>query len=505
MSARREDRDMSEGSSYGDGGDTGAGGTGGDNGGTGVGEPPVHPDQEQVNAQVDALLRLQNFEDKRQTEDWIIDRRRVGDERPEPGFRRVRLERVRRLTRENELTDDDIITVSREIIAPVPDSVADEDQRERLREQLENFHLVERLCCDLARYEIPDTDDTVATALQRLRADGATVSANHLAALGNTSKGGDTPADTTREPRLLASEAGEPSTGAPLVVVIDTGLDIDVQARTDAFLDDIVAGPHDRDRKNEVTDATGQPPADDFLDRAAGHGTFVAGIIRQVEPEARVVMLRALDTEGMGGEDMIATAICWSRTIFEQHGGRGVLNLSLGIETIDDLPPLAIECALRELPPGVVVVAAAGNEPSRRPLWPAAHKRVLAVGGLCDDLSPSAWSNRGGFVDFSTRGEGIVSTFVEGNEAERDGDPPASFFGQTAYATWTGTSFSAPQVAAQIAGLIANLGPDDPVEIAVQQLRQAGTYTPDWGYVLDILPPANPPLVCSRERLRAEA
>lgn len=460
----------------------------------------VHPDQERVDAQVDALVALQDPEVKQRYEAWIVDRRAVTDGPAEPGFRRVGVELTPKLDENDNVSDERLLTVDREIIAPA-DSEGDLVSN--------GFILVEHLCCELARYRIPDGGGprrlTVTEALRRVRGRGILASANHAVMLGNTSKGGNSVEGSTRTPRFVESSSApkgaDQDADAPLVVVIDTGLDERSKARKDRFLDDIEAEKRDLDPLDEVPPFGPRPF--DQLDLAAGHGTFVAGVIRQVEPRAHVVMIRALDTEGIGGEDMIATAICRARDVFEKHGGRGVLNLSLGIETIDDLPPLAIECALRELQPGVAVVAAAGNEPSRHPLWPAAHKRVLAVAGLCDDLSPTAWSNRGAFVDFSTRGEGIVSTFVGGTETQRQDEPPATTFpfgGQNhAYALWTGTSFATPQVAAMIADLIAE-DPSTDVEEAVQDLRSDKEYRPGWGYVVPVLPPADPPLRCSRSR-----
>lgn len=500
MSARGEDREMSEGSNYGS--DRDVGGHGENQGGN-----DDRTEQDRVNDQVDALVALRDPETRRQREDWLIRRRPVTDELAPRGVRRVGVQRTPRLTSDNELADEQILTVDREIIAPTRDSVADDELRVRLDDELADFDLVEELCCGLARYRVPEGAQSVTDAVRRLRNRGVPASANHAVMLGNTSKGGNSVDGSTRVPNVVVQEVdqGDDDTyvDTPLVVVIDTGLDAGSRDRTDGFLDDVVARDEDLDPLDEV-EPDGTPTSDGLLDQAAGHGTFVAGLIRQVEPRADVIMLRALDTEGMGGEDMIAMAICRAREIFRQHGGRGVLNLSLGIETIDDLPPLAIECALRELPDDVVVVAAAGNEPSRRPLWPAAHKRVVAVAGLCDNLSPSAWSNRGHVVDFSTRGEGIVSTFVVGTETQRPDEPPATEFPfggqQHAYALWTGTSFAAPQVAARIAGMLA----EDhrlPGTDAVQRLRDKGTYLPGWGYVVGILPPADPPLECSGARL----
>ncbi len=451
----------------------------------GPGYDEVNEDQEAVDRQIRALERLQIPRYKRHLEDELLERRRDIEPRQQ-GFRRVALERTRKLRGEGR----DTVVVAGEVMALIEDEGRLQDR---------GYALIEAPRCGMARYAVPG--GSVADAVEALRADGVVAGANHAVMLGNTAKGGDSPEATRNDPGTMTVGKGEQTA---LIVVIDTGLDELGHGRKDLWLRDVgVEEPGDYDPLDEVP-PFGQNPAKPMLDLAAGHGTFVAGTIRRVDDAANVVVLRALDTEGIGGEDMVATAICRAAEIFkrEEHGGRGVLNLSLGMETIDDLPPMAIERALQELPPDVVVVAAAGNEPSRRPLWPAASKRVIAVAGLCDNLQPSSWSNRGAFVDFSTRAEGIVSTFVTGEETPRPDQPPPDTFPAYqpySYAAWTGTSFAAPQVSARIARYMADQ-PDQPAGEAVHRLRRDGTYLPEWGYRVGILDAFDPPLACSGAR-----
>ena len=64
------------------------------------------------------------------------------------------------------------------------------------------------------------------------------------------------------------------------------------------------------------------------------------------------------------------------------------------------------------------------------------------------------WSSRGDWVRCSTIGEGVVSTFVRGEEDTVDfgGDDsyPLDGVGES-WAVWSGTSFAAPQIAGYIA------------------------------------------------------
>ena len=90
-------------------------------------------------------------------------------------------------------------------------------------------------------------------------------------------------------------------------------------------------------------------------------------------------------------------------------------------------------------------VASAGNDGSCRPTWPASFENVIAVGAL--GPNGKAWfSNYGPWVDACAPGVDIVSCFFDlGEEADYDGE---DFNG---WACWSGTSFSAPIVAASIA------------------------------------------------------
>ena len=60
------------------------------------------------------------------------------------------------------------------------------------------------------------------------------------------------------------------------------------------------------------------------------------------------------------------------------------------------------------------------------------------------------WSTRGDWVSCSVPGQGVVSTYVEGEETDQPAPLSRDTFGKTAWATWTGTSFAAPQITGAI-------------------------------------------------------
>jgi hypothetical protein len=198
---------------------------------------------------------------------------------------------------------------------------------------------------------------------------------------------------------------------------------------------------------------------DGYADAETGHGTFIAGLILQVAPAAEVYVVKVLDSHGVGDDAAVALAM-------EQlPQDVDIVNLSLGGYTDDDSGPLAIACALNAMrKQRNVVVAAAGNNASARPFWPAAFKQVLAVGAV--EHKDSRWrradfSNYGWWVDATARGVNLASTFSKGQTkaAQTDkpdpNDPTITFEG---WAAWDGTSFASPITAAVLARTMSRNG-----------------------------------------------
>jgi Subtilase family len=306
-----------------------------------------------------------------------------------------------------------------------------------------------------------------------LRRAGYQASVNHVTPLGKNGpvvKGESGPVPA----RGLDNFQRPPDSAHRITIaVIDTGVSAEV--RGDGWLSGLPAGDN-IDPLNVFPIGN----ADQYLDFAAGHGTFVAGIVEQLAPAADLRMYRAVDSDGIGSEVQVATAM-----VRAVRDGARILNLSVGSQTLDDQPPLAIEVALELIGDDVLVVAAAGNSGSTRATWPAAFRRVISVASLDATLRPSLWSNRGFWVDCATVGEGILSTFVAGSE-DPELDPLPDDFPADAWARWSGTSFTTPQIVGAVAGRCLLSG-RSPREEAADLLAQ-GVPVPDFGQALEILP-----------------
>ena len=312
-----------------------------------------------------------------------------------------------------------------------------------------------------------------------LAKDGFDVRYNHITPLAVVAKGRGGPEPSpSPDPQSPTVESGRKD-GPVVVAVIDTGIAaLDHQGEGGNWL----VGVQPTEDNIDPLDVF--PPIG-TLDLAAGHGTFVAGLVRWVAPAAQIRMYRAVDSDGVGSEADVA-----EKMITAVEEGADVLNLSLGIQTIDDQPPVALDAALDWIQgnyPDVAVVAAAGNFGEERECWPAADQRVISVAGLTAEGTGASWSSRGVWVTMSAIGEGVRSTYVRGKESPivdpEDPDP----FGNNPWAVWTGSSFAAPQVAGAIARLCEgreSLTPPAAAEI----LRQSGPQLPLYGTALVLLP-----------------
>ena len=239
----------------------------------------------------------------------------------------------------------------------------------------------------------------------------------------------------------------------PRVAVLDTG--ITAEQRADGWL--VGLATEANEDLLDVFEPHGR------LDLGAGHGTFVAGVIQQVAPRADIEIVKVLDSDGLADEVAIAEAILGAA-----RAGAQVVNLSLGTVTADGQPPLVLQSALRAaiaIQPEILFVCAAGNYADTRECWPGAFSgmdefrgHVVSVAALrLEDSDGGAgrfvgaeWSTRGDWVSCSVPGQGVVSTYVEGEETDQPAPLSRDTFGKTAWATWTGTSFAAPQITGAI-------------------------------------------------------
>ncbi len=200
--------------------------------------------------------------------------------------------------------------------------------------------------------------------------------------------------------------------------------------RRSSLSDRLAPGGRDLVDGDDVPQDTGDgvdEDGDGLIDEAAGHGTYVTGAVLAVAPDARVLPVRVLTSDGRGFAFSVAEGI--------RHAvaaNADVINLSLGTPVDSQLLREVVDDVGEE----VTIVAAAGNEGSTQRQYPGASRGVLSVASIDASDARSSFSNHG-WVDVAAPGEGVVSTYPGG------------------FATWDGTSAATPLVAGQAALLAA--------------------------------------------------
>lgn len=261
----------------------------------------------------------------------------------------------------------------------------------------------------------------------------------HHVTVGHDNIMGNPEAPPLVAPPLAPPPITNPPEGSGVLVgVCDTG----IWADAGSFHPEWLLGSY----LPEIDDVDPLYRAGQSLALQGGHGTFVAGVLRQAAPGVGFDPEVALSAGGLGDEQMLVKAL---NALDPQVS---IVNLSLGYFTQDDMAPLPLADKLADLEQRhVVVVASAGNSATDRRSYPAALPDVVAVAALAPGtLAPAAYSNFGKWVDACAVGE-RTSTYVLGS-LDLLGLTTIKFGG---YATWAGTSFAAPHVAGRLAAMMA--------------------------------------------------
>ncbi len=217
-----------------------------------------------------------------------------------------------------------------------------------------------------------------------------------------------------------------------IIAVIDTGIDKN--------------HPDLKDRIIDGKDFTGKG---DYSDDN-GHGTHVSGTILAslnskgvagTAPEAQVLALKALNSQGSGAADWVNAAI---RYAVDWRGSNGetvnIISMSLGGPP-DETEHQLIQKAVQN---NILVVCASGNSGDNSAdtdefAYPGAYPEVVEVGAVDNEKHIAYFSNTNAEIDMVAPGVDVISCFLNGT-----------------FAKMSGTSMSAPHVSGA-AALILNL------------------------------------------------
>jgi hypothetical protein len=204
------------------------------------------------------------------------------------------------------------------------------------------------------------------------------------------------------------------------------------------------------DNEDQVVDEKGKP-----INLASSHATFIAGIIAQQAPNARIIVHKIVDdtnasTTLLGLAEGLLTV---------GKMGAQVINLSVATTITSEVDyAFPVEVALDGLGPDVPVIAAAGNHGESALRWPAGLSKVVAVGSAGPDPKDGGWvrsatSNYGPWVNLWAPGEAVVSTYIDfPNDNGKNKD--------RSWAIWDGTSFAAAIVTGRVAAIMETEGVD---------------------------------------------
>ena len=209
------------------------------------------------------------------------------------------------------------------------------------------------------------------------------------------------------------------------VAVIDTGIDLTHPALADALAP--ASEWKDFVDNDNLPREEGNLSADGY-----GHGTNVAGIIRQVAPRATILPIRALRPDGSGDVAHLTAAIQWAT-----NQGADIINLSLGSDKKIKAVEEAIKWANKQ---GVFVVASSGNTGDKSVTYPAS-KAIGKDGRLRTSVTS---------IDLT----GVKSDFATYGKEVELAAPGERVFGpapELSLAAWTGTSQAAPMASGALA------------------------------------------------------
>ena len=197
-----------------------------------------------------------------------------------------------------------------------------------------------------------------------------------------------------------------------IVAILDTGID-----------------PSHEDLNGKVVaevNFTDSPTPDDI----EGHGTHIAGIavassnnglgISGLAPESRLMNVKVADDTGRCRAVVVAEGIVWA-----VDNGASVINISLEFKEPSPELENAVNYAWSR---GAVIIAAAGNDGSDLPIYPAYYEKSIAVAATRQDDTLAPLSNYGDWVDVAAPGFNIYSTLPDDSYGYKSGTSFASAY-----------------------------------------------------------------------------
>ncbi len=212
--------------------------------------------------------------------------------------------------------------------------------------------------------------------------------------------------------------------------------------------DDDLNGYTDDRNGYDVADMDGNPnpPAGINASDPFNHGTHCAGIASGVTDNgmgiaslgfsARIMAVKCTNSADSGNVLTHTT----DGIVYAMRAGANIISMSFGSPEKSTTEQLLMTTAHNK---GIVLVAAAANDDTSAPSYPAAYTGVISVGATDEQDRKAAFSNYGTTVDVMAPGQSIHSTLASGTNA---------------YGDLSGTSMACPLVAG-LASLVLAVHP----------------------------------------------
>ncbi len=295
-------------------------------------------------------------------------------------------------------------------------------------------------------------------------------------------------------PQAWDITTGSSATGAVTVAIIDTGVVLTHPDLQGQFVEgyDFISDPEIALDGDGIDSNPNDPGDGIYSGSSSWHGTHVAGTVAAhtnnnlgvagVAWDAKLMPLRALGYGGGKAYD-IDQAVRYAAGLPNDSGSlpakrADIINLSLA----GNYSRTAQQTILQARDAGVIIVAAAGNENTKKLFYPASFDGVISVSATDYSGNRAPYSNFGQRIDIAAPGgnseidqntdgyaDGILSTLID------DTSGTNNFI----YSFYQGTSMASPHVAGVLAlmkAVFPDLRPDD-----VDALLQNGDMTNDAG------------------------
>jgi len=214
--------------------------------------------------------------------------------------------------------------------------------------------------------------------------------------------------------KIQALEAWSVTSGSQevIIAVLDTGIDqthIDLAGKVIASIN-----------------FTQSPTVDDI----DGHGTHIAGIIGAIANNGvgiaglayncSLMNVKVADDKGFVDAEAVAEGIVWA-----VDNGAKVINMSLTLTEPTQALEDAVDYAWSK---GAILIAAAGNNGSSTPMYPAYYANCLAVTAINSDGLLAPLANHGDWVDVAAPGANIYSTLPDNSYDYKTGTSMATSY-----------------------------------------------------------------------------